>query len=300
MKPTVGLVSRAGIIPISASQDTAGPLARTVADAAAVLTAIAGPDPRDPATASAKAEDYTKYLKADALRGARIGVPRKGWFGANRNTDALAEAALIVLTHLGAVIVDLDLPVPDEMGDAEYLVLLTELKDGIATYLATRGGDTHVRTLADVIAFNKAHAAEELALFGQEQFEMAQDKGPLTDKAYTEARALCIKLARVDGIDKAMDDNKLDALLAITHGPASLIDPINGDSGAPPYAPPLAAIAGYPHVTVPAGFTHGLPVGLSLFGRAYTEGKLLGYAFAFEQETHHRRAPAFLASAPRT
>jgi amidase len=300
VKPTVGLVSRAGIIPISASQDTAGPMARTVADAALILNAIAGPDPRDPATASAKAEDYTSYLKADALRGARLGVPRKGWFGTNRNADALAEAALLVLTRLGAVIVDVELPEPPELEGGENAVLLYELKAGMTTYLATRGGETHVRTLEDIIAFNKAHASEELALFGQEQFEAANGKGALTEKEYTEARALCIKLARTDGIDKTMDDNKLDAIIGITNGPAWLIDPVNGDSFAPPYAGTLPAVAGYPHVTVPAGFSHGLPMGLSFIGRPYTEGKLLGLAFAFEQETHHRRAPAFLPSAPRS
>ena len=281
MKPTVGLVSRAGIIPISASQDTAGPMARAVADAAALLSAIVD-----------KPEDFTKYLSPGALNGARIGVPRKGWFG-SRNVDPVAEAALVALKQLGAVLVDpIELEAPSgPLKLAELEVLLYELKDGMAAYLGARGADTKVRSLADVIAWNKAHAGEELALFGQELFEQAQTKGPLTDKAYLEARALCVKSARDEGIDKVMDANKLDAIFAMTSGPAWLIDHVNGDSFAPPYAPPLAAIAGYPHVTVPAGSVQGLPVGMSLFGRANSDGKLLGYAYAFEQATKHRKAP---------
>jgi amidase len=281
LKPTVGLVSRAGIIPISASQDTAGPMARTVADAAALLSAIVD-----------KPEDYTKYLSPTALKGARIGVPRKGWVG-SRNVDPLAEAALVALKQLGAVLVDpLDLEPPSGPAQAAELeVLLYELKDGMAAYLGARGADTKVRSLADVIAWNTAHASDELALFGQELFEQAQAKGPLTDKAYLDARALCLKSARDEGIDRVMDANKLDAIFAMTHGPAWLIDRINGDASSAPYSPPLAAVAGYPHVTVPAGSVQGLPVGMSLFGRANTDGKLLGYAFAFEQATKHRKPP---------
>ena len=296
MKPTVGLVSRAGIIPISTSQDTAGPMARTVTDAAVILTAIAGADPADPATASAKAEDYTRYLSADALKGARIGVPRKGWFGVNRNADPIGEAALVELKKLGAVLVDpIELAPPPELGAAELEVLLYELKAGMEAYLATRGAP-ELRTLADVIAFNKEHAAEELALFGQELFEQAAAKGPLTDKAYTDARALCLKLAKTDGLDKVMEASQLDAIVTISFGPAGMIDPVNGDSFSGPYSPTVPAVAGYPHITVPGGFARGLPVGISLWGRPFSEGKLLGYAFAFEQATKHRRPPSFARS----
>ncbi len=297
LKPTVGLVSRAGIIPISSTQDTAGPMTRTVSDAAIVLTAISGPDPADPATAGAKPEDYTRYLDPNALRGARIGVPRTGWFGLNRYMDQIGAAALLELKKLGAVIVDpIELLQPPELGAAEFEVLLYELKATIADYLRGRGSDVQVRTLADLIKFNEAHAKEELALFGQESFVKADAKGPLTEQAYLEARALCEKLARTEGIDKAMDAHKLDAIFAVTGSPPWLIDPVNGDAFGPS-ATTLPAVAGYPHITVPAGQVRGLPMGISLFGRAFTEGKLLGYAFAYEQATHHRLPPAFLPSA---
>ncbi len=297
LKPTVGLVSRSGIIPISSTQDTAGPMTRTVSDAAIVLTAIAGPDPADAATAGAKPEDYTKYLDPDALRGARIGVPRTGWFGLNRYMDQIGEAAILELKKLGAVIIDpIDLPQPPELGPAELDVLLYELKATLADYLRGRGSDVKVRTLADVIAFNEAHASEELALFGQESFVKAQTKGPLTEKAYLDARATCQKLARTEGIDKAMDAHKLDAIFAVTGSPPWLIDPVNGDAFGPS-ASTLPAVAGYPHITVPAGQVRGLPMGISLFGRAFTEGKLLGYAFAYEQATKLRKPPVFSPSA---
>ncbi|CAN5895972.1 amidase [soil metagenome] len=297
LKPTVGLVSRAGIIPISSTQDTAGPMTRTVSDAAIVLTAIAGPDPADPATASAKPEDYTKYLDPDALRGARIGVPRAGWFGLNRYMDKIAEAAIVELRRLGAVIVDpIDLPQPAELGPAEFEVLLYELKATLDAYLRVRGAYVAVHSLADVIAFNEKHTTEELGLFGQEHFVNAQTKGPLTEKAYLDAVATCQKLARTEGLDKAMDANKLDAIFAGTGGPPWLIDPVNGDAFGPS-ATTLPAVAGYPHITVPAGQVRGLPMGISFIGRAYTEGKLLGYAFAYEQATKLRKPPALLPTA---
>lgn len=296
LKPTVGLVSRTGIIPIAASQDTAGPMTRTVTDAAVVLSAIAGSDPADRGTAAAKPEDYTKYLDRNALAGARIGVPRKGWFGLNRNMDAIAEAALRDLAKLGAVLVDpIELESPPALGMAELEVLLYEIKWQLADYLATRGDDTKVRTLADVIAFNKAHAVE-LSVFGQELFEQAQAKGPLTDKAYLEARATCLRLARDEGLDKAFAANKLDAIFAGTSSPPWLIDPVNGDAfGAG--CTTLPAIAGYPHITVPGGYVRGLPMGISLIGPAWSEGKLLGYAFAYEQATKHRQPPKYLPTA---
>ncbi len=298
LKPTVGLVSRTGIIPIASSQDTAGPLTRTVTDAAIVLTAIAGVDPADPATAAAKPEDYTKYLDRDALRGARIGVPRKGWFGLNHPMDAIAEAALVELRRLGAVLVDpIELVSPPELGAAEIEVLLYEIKTQLAAYLQTRGPDVRVRTLADVIAFNRAHALEELGLFGQELFEQAAAKGPLTDQAYLDARATCVRIARTDGIDRVMDAHQLDAIFAATASPAWLIDSVNGDAPAVDMTR-LPAVAGYPHITVPAGQFRGLPLGISLFGRAFSEGKLLGYAFAYEQATKLRVPPRFLPTAP--
>ncbi len=296
LKPTVGLVSRSGIIPISSSQDTAGPMTRTVRDAAIVLTAIAGPDPADAATAAAKPEDFTKYLDPEALRGARIGVPRIGWFGRNRYMDQIGEAAILELKKLGAVVVDpIDLVLAPEMDPAELEVLLYELKATMADYLRTRGSDVSVRSLADLIKFNEAHAAEELTLFGQEMFLKAEAKGPLTDKAYVDARATCLKLSRAEGIDKAMDAHKLDAIFAVTGSPPWLIDPVNGDAFGPS-ATSLPAVAGYPHITIPAGQIRGLPMGISLFGRAYTDGKLLGYAFAYEQATRARKPPVFLPS----
>ncbi|HEY4238293.1 MAG TPA: amidase [Kofleriaceae bacterium] len=295
LKPTVGLVSRAGIIPISSSQDTAGPMCRTVTDAAVLLAAIAGPDPRDPATKDAKVADYASALTPEALKGARIGVPRKGWFGVNRYMDEMMTSALAILKRLGAVLVDIELEQSPELGPAEQTVLLTELKAGLAAYLATRGADTKVRTLADVIAFDKAHAKDELARFGQELFELAQTKGPLTDKAYLDARALCLRLAR-DPLDRAFAKDRLDAICACTGSPAWLIDPIDGDA-AGASASTLPAVAGYPHLTVPAGQTHGLPLGLSFFGRPYSERELLGYGYAFERATHARVPPTFRPTA---
>lgn len=296
LKPTVGLVSRTGIIPIAASQDTAGPMARTVADAAAILTAIAGRDPADRATEAAKPEDYTKYLDRNALAGARIGVPRKGWFGLNRNMDAIAEAALKELARQGAVLVDpVEIASPPALGLAELEVLLYEIKWQLADYLATRGPDTKVRTLADVIAFNQTTPGE-LALFGQELFEKAQAKGPLTEKAYLEARATCLQIARDEGLDKAFSGNKLDAIFAGTSSPPWLVDPVNGDAFSAGCTT-LPAVAGYPHITVPAGYVRGLPMGISFIGPAWSEGKLLGYAYAYEQATKHRVPPKYLATA---
>jgi amidase len=301
VKPTIGLVSRTGIVPIAASQDTAGPMARTVADAAALLTALAGPDPADAATIEPHprrppaADDYTRYLDAGALAGARLGVPRAGFLGVNRHVDALMTAALDRLRALGAVLVDpADLVPPPELDAAELTVLLTELKAQLAAYLATRGPEVKVRTLADVIAWNRAHADRELALFGQELFEEAEATRGLDDPAYREARATCLRLARGELLDKVMTEHRLDAFVAPSHIPAWLIDHLHGDLNRPPYAPPLAAIAGYPHVTVPAGAVRGLPVGLSFFGAPYREGALLGYAYAFEQATHHRQPPRYL------
>jgi amidase len=306
IKPTIGLVSRAGVIPLSASQDTLGPMARTVADAAALLTVIAGPDPADPVTTAphkarpAAPEDYAKYLDAKALAGARLGVPRKGFFGISRGVDALMTNALAKLKELGAVLVDpAELVAPPELGDAELEVLIVELKVYLNQYLGARK-DAPVHSLADAIAFNKQHADRELSIFGQEFFEQAQDKIGLADKAYIAARAKCLQITRDQLLDKVMTQNKLDAFVAATNGPAWLIDPVNGDSGTGLSCSTLPAVSGYPHVTVPGGQFRGLPVGLSFFGSPFSEGKLIGYAFAFEQATKHRKPPRFLPTAELT
>jgi amidase len=307
VKPTIGLVSRAGVIPLAPSQDTLGPMARTVADAAALLTVIAGPDPADPVTTAphkarpAAAEDYAKYLDPKALAGARLGVPRQGFFGASRGVDALMTDALAKLTELGAVLVDpAELPAPPELGSAEIEVLLTELKVYLDKYLGARKADAHVHSLAEAIAFNKAHGDRELTIFGQEYFEQAQTRTSLTDKGYVAARAKCVQIARDQLLDKVMNEHKLDAFVAATSSPAWLIDPVNGDAGGGVSCSTLPAVSGYPHVTVPGGQYHGLPVGLSFFGRPFSEGKLLGYAFAYEQATKHRKPPRYLPTAELT
>jgi amidase len=301
VKPTIGLVSRAGVVPLSASQDTLGPMARTVTDAAILLTAIAGPDPDDPVTTApdkarpASPEDYTRFLDPKALAGARIGVPRKNFFGTSRGVDELIRGALGDLKDAGAVLVDpADLVAPPELDSAELEVLKFELKAYLDKYLAGRKADAHVHSLAEAIAFNVQNKMQELALFGQEHFIDAQAKPGLTDKTYLAARAKCIEITRTLLIDKVMADKKLDAFVAATNGPAWLIDPVNGDSGTGVSCSTLPAVSGYAHVTVPAGQIRGLPVGLSFFGRPYAEGKLLGYAFAYEQITKHRRPPRYL------
>jgi amidase len=300
IKPTVGLVSRAGIIPISHSQDTAGPMARTVADAAALLAAMVGADPtdpRDPATraAAGRTADYLAALDPDGLRGARIGVARK-YFGFHPGVDALLETAIAVMKQQGAIIIDpVDLSDLSDLGDNEMEVLCYEFKAGLAAYLAERGPDTKVRTLADVIAANRRLADRELAFFGQEIFERAQAKGTLDDEAYKQARATCVRLARTEGIDATMDRHQLDALLAPTNAPAWTVDPISGDHFIGGSSTP-AAVAGTPSITVPAGQIHGLPVGLSLFGRAFTEATLIRLAYSYEQASRARKPPTFAAT----
>ena len=304
LKPTIGLVSRTGIIPISASQDTAGPMTRTVADAALLLTVMAGADPSDPATTAphplrpTAPVDYTRALDPKALVGARLGIPRTGWFGIDAHMDAIGVAAIARLRELGAVIIDpIELVAPPELSTAELEVMLTELRVQLEAYLGGRGADTHVRNLADVIAFNRNHAETELALFGQQLFEQAEAKGDLTSQAYKDARATCLRIARTEGIDRMMDAHALDAVVLPTQGPAWLIDPVGGDASVLACTT-LPAVAGYPHITVPAGQYRELPVGLSLFGRPYAEAKLLGYAFAYEQATRLRRRPTYLPTVP--
>ena len=291
IKPTVGLVSRAGIIPISHSQDTAGPMARTVRDAALVLEAIAGTDERDPATAAAQ---ITGYVPGGFVRGMRIGVVR-AFFGNHPEQDRLVERAIAALKSEGIEVVDpVELPPwPSGADDPELPVLLYELKADLNAYLAT--ANAQVKSLADVIAFNKAHAADEMPYFEQELFDKAQALGPLTDEAYVKARAKCLELAR-GGIDGVMDKHRLDALVAPSIAPAWPNDLVLGNHVAGGSTQP-AAVAGYPSITVPVGFTRGLPVGMSLFGRAWSERFLIRLAFTVEQAVHARRPPAFAASA---
>ncbi|MGI8546433.1 MAG: amidase [Gemmatimonadaceae bacterium] len=303
IKPTVGLVSRAGIIPISHSQDTAGPMARTVTDAAILLSALAGVDPRDPATAAGSgrpAVDYTRFLQADGLRGARIGVARKRYFGYSVNADRIAEGALDAMRHAGAVIVDpADIATSANLDADEFDVLLYEFKHDLNVYLASLGATARMKSLADLIAFNSQHVAEEMPFFGQEIFTMAEAKGPLTDKKYLSALRTGHLRSRADGIDATMTKYRLDAIVAPTQGPPGLIDLVNGDAGGGSATPP-AAIAGYPHITVPAGYAFGLPVGMSFFGRAWSEPKLIALAYAFEQTTRARKAPRLLPTAQLT
>lgn len=299
IKPTVGLISRAGIIPISHSQDTAGPMARTVTDAAILLTALAGYDERDRATLTVRTrtpEDYRRALDRDGLRGARIGVARR-FFGFNDAVDRLMNDAVSRMREAGATLIDLD----DfgesrrELSAAEFEVLLYEFKAGLNEYLASRGASEPVRTLAGLIEFNNQNREREMPYFGQEIFIRSQAKGTLEDEAYTRARATCLRLARTEGIDRTMEQHRLNAIIGPTGSAAWPTDLINGDhfTGG---SSAFAAIAGYPNVTVPAGFIFGLPVGISFFGRAFSESQLIKLAFAFEQATAHRRPPRLLAS----
>jgi amidase len=296
IKPTVGLVSRDGIIPISRTQDTAGPMARTVTDAAILLTAMAGSDPRDATTlqADARVRDYAASLDSLALRGARLGVARGPYFGFSAEADRIAEAAIETLRALGAVLVDpVEIPSIFAISECELEILLYELKTDLNLYLESRGDDINVRTLADVIAFNEREREREMPFFGQNLFEMAELKGPLTTPEYLSHLDDCRRLAGREGIDAVMDQYRLDALVAPTGSPAWPIDLVNGDHflGA---SSSLAAVAGYPNITVPAGDAIGLPVGISFFGRAWSEDRLIQLAYAFEQATRHRRPPRFL------
>lgn len=295
IKPTVGLISRAGIIPIAHSQDTAGPMARTVRDAAILLGALAGSDPRDPATRETdlkKQTDYTAFLDPNGLRGARIGVTRK-YFGFNDAVDALMNDRINQMKQAGAVIIDpADIESHGKFDETELLVLLYELKADLNAYLASRPGK-QVRTLADIIEFNDQNKDREMPYFGQDLFLKSQQKGPLTDKEYVAAITANHKLSREQGIDGVMDKFHLDALVAPTGGPAWLTDWANGDH-AVGGSSNAAAVAGYPNINVPAGFVFELPVGISFFGRAWSEPTLLKIAYGFEQLIKARKPPHFL------
>ena len=296
IKPTVGLVSRAGIIPISHTQDTAGPMARTLADAAALLGALTGVDPNDPATSASSGKahsDYTRFLDRSGLRGARLGVVRKA-FGFDPAVDRILEEALAEMKRQGATLVDpADIPTWGKWHKQENEIMLYEFKADLNSYLAGLGPQAPVHTLEDVIKFNDAHAKEEMPYFGQELFVQAQAKGPLTSKEYRDDLEEALRLTRKEGIDAIMDQHKLDALVAPTGGPAWLTDLVDGDSfgGGSSSA---AAVAGYPDITVPVGFIFGLPLGISFFGRAWSEPTLIRIAYAFEQATKARKPPKFL------
>jgi amidase len=299
IKPTVGLVSRAGIIPISHSQDTAGPMARSVSDAAILLGAMTGIDPRDEATNASSGKsvaDYTKFLDKDGLRGMRLGIARKH-FGFNERVDKLMNDLLAEMKKLGAVLVDpSDIPTTGKFDDSEFEVLLYEFKADLNTYLAGLGPTAPVRSLKDVIAFNEKNSAREMPYFGQDIMTKAEAKGPLTSKPYLAALRKNHLLTRAQGIDAVMKKNRLDALVAPTGGPPWPTDWINGDHFTGGYSS-ASAVAGYPHITVPAGYVFGLPVGISFFGGAYSEPNLIKIAYAFEQATKVRRPPQFLSTA---
>ncbi len=296
IKPTVGLVSRAGIIPISHSQDGAGPMCRTVRDAAILLSALTGVDPDDSATAASAGKtqpDYAQFCDPNGLKGARIGVARK-YFGFSDAVDALMEQALDVIKKQGATLVDpADLETHGKFDNTEATVLLYELKTDLNAYLARLGPSAPVRTLKDIIDFNDRNREKEMPYFGQDLFLKAQSKGALADKEYLDALAKNHQLAGKEGIDAVMDKNHLDATVAPTGGPAWLTDLVTGDhfSGGSSNA---AAVAGYPNINVTAGSIFGLPVGISFFGRAWSEPTLIKLAYSFEQATKARQAPRFL------
>lgn len=299
IKPTVGLVSRSGIVPIAHSQDTAGPMARTVADAATLLGAMTGTDPADAATgdgAGRALADYREFLKPDGLRGARIGVLRAKSFNFGPKLDPVLQNAVEAMKREGAEVVDpVEFPTLGKTDDSEYEVLLYEFKADLEAYFAARPGAA-VRSFADLMAFNDKNADREMPFFGQEILEQAAKKGPLTDKAYLEALAKNHELMRAKGIDAVLAEHKLDALIVLTNGPAHMTDLVNGDSFSGSSSSP-AAVAGYPTITLPAGWVNGLPVGVSFIGKAWSEPVLIKLAYGLERALQMRKAPRLLPTA---
>ncbi|MDP3783435.1 MAG: amidase, partial [Sphingopyxis sp.] len=295
-KPTVGLVSRTQIVPISHSQDTAGPMTLTVRDAALVMTVIAGSDPSDPATAEADARkvDYSAALSANGLKGKRIGVLRDR-IGDRADIAALFDAALKQMTDLGATVVEIadSRKGLEELGAAEFEVLMTELKADIATYLASLPAKDGPKTLADLIAFNKANRAE-LQWFDQSLFELAESKGGLDSPDYVAARDKAARLAGPEGINRLMKEHDVNLLVGVTNGPAWTSDLVNGDHYTGPSASQLPAVAGYPHLTVPMGAVQGLPIGVSFIGRKWADAEVLAAGYAYEQASRKRVTPTYL------
>jgi len=301
IKPTLGLLSRSGIIPIAHSQDTAGPMTRTVSDAAILLTVLAGADPADSATLASRGHagiDYTRSLDVNGLRGARIGVARKKFFGFNEASDKLINDAIDVMKKKGAVIVDpADIQTAGTFDDSEFDVLLYEFKADLNKYLGALGPSVRVRSLKDVIDFNERNRLAEMPYFAQEIMLMAEKKGPLTEKKYLDALAKNHLASRTKGIDATMKKYRLDAIVAPTGPPAWTTDLVNGDHFTFGSSTP-AAVAGYPNINVPAGFAFGLPIGISFMGSAWSEPTLIRIAYAFEQATHHRKPPQFIPTMP--
>ncbi|MBT4499286.1 MAG: amidase, partial [Gemmatimonadetes bacterium] len=299
IKPTLGLIGRSGIVPIAHSQDTAGPMGRTVADAAALLGILTGVDPRDAATQSSEGKshsDYTRFLDPDGLRGARIGVARS-FFGFHEKVDRIIEEAIEAMRQQGAEIVDpAEIETKGKFGDSEYEVLLYEFKADLNAYLAQLGPDAPVRSMEEIIEFNKKNRDRVMPYFGQEIFLKAQEKGPLTDQEYLDALEQNHRLARDEGIDATLEKHQLDAIVAPSAGPSSPIDLVNGDHFLGGSSSP-AAVAGYPSITVPAGYVFGLPVGISFIAGAYQEPTLIKLTHAFEQATQIRRPPRYLPTA---
>jgi amidase len=298
LKPTLGLVSRSGIVPIAHSQDTAGPMARTVAECALLMNAIAGPDPRDEITLARRVPrnvDFTAELGRGDLRGVRIGVARQ-FFGQFEKADAVIEEALRALRGLGATLVDVQFPTLGKFDEAELDVLFHEFKHDLDAWLREHAPGAPVHSLADVIAYNQAHAERMMPVFGQDLLEKTQATHGLQAPKYRAAVARCRRLTRTEGIDAAVKQHRVTAIVALTSQPAWMIDPVNGDltRGG---CTSLPAVAGYPHLTVPAGFAGSLPVGVSFFGPAFSDAHLLGIGHVFERETRHRKPPRFLASA---
>ena len=299
IKPTLGLVSRAGIIPIAHSQDTAGPMTRTVTDAAILLNTLAGIDSRDSATAESRGKsspDYTRFLDGNGLKGARLGLAREKFFGYSDITDKLINDAIAVMKDRGAVIVDpANISTAGKFDDTEFEVLLYEFKADLNAYLKSLGPTAPVKSIKDIIAFNEKDKAREMPWFAQEIMLQAEKKGPLTSKKYLDALARNHRMSRTEGIDAVMKKHRLDAIVAPTGNPAWPTDLINGDHFTGGSSTP-AAVAGYPNINVPAGYASGLPVGISFFGRAWSEPKLIAIAFAYEQATRHRAPPKFIPS----